>query len=63
MIKIMTQTPPPTAAPIIGSTFGSIFSGFVFNFSSFPNKYEHSKKETYYLHPPPKKKLMITSMC
>lgn len=56
MIKIITQTQPPAAAPIIGSVFVSIFSVFVFNFSSFPNKYVHNKKEIYYLHPPPKKK-------
>lgn len=45
----MTQTPPPAAAPIIGSVFDSIFSVFVLNFSSFPNKYEHNQKEIYYL--------------
>lgn len=48
----MTQTPPPAAAPIIGSVFDSIFSVFVLNFSSFPNKYEHNQKEIYYLPSP-----------
>lgn len=64
MIKIMTQTPPPAAAPIIGSVFDSIFSVFVLNFSLFPNKYEHNQKEIYYLPSPPalKNKLMITIM-
>lgn len=59
MIKIMTQTPPPAAAPIIGSVFVSIFSVFVSNFSSFPYKYEHNQKEINYTPPPTKKMIKV----
>lgn len=48
MIKIMTQTLPPAAAPIIDAVFVSNFSVFVFTFSSFSNKYEHNKIYIYF---------------
>lgn len=45
MIKIMIQTPPPAAAPIIVAVFVSIFSVFAFKFSSFSNKHEQNLKK------------------